>query len=153
MPPSRTASLAILVHKRSPFSEISKSQKSERDTGRVLSGPHWPVPQTMYFSQTESSKWSSVFMSNQPGQPFTVTWPEPPRGGESKKGYIKYNCRGMVVPRPCIIKLSLHARVVDPMLCLQPAGRHRGARRTMQIRTTKEYHKHATPTSRSEGAK
>ena len=32
MPPSPTASLTILVHKRSPFSEISKSQKSEHDT-------------------------------------------------------------------------------------------------------------------------
>ena len=31
-----------------------------------------PVPQTMYFSQTESSKWSLNFMSNQQGQPFTL---------------------------------------------------------------------------------
>ena len=41
MPPSPTASLVILVHKRSPFSEISKSQKSEHDTFCVLSRPHY----------------------------------------------------------------------------------------------------------------
>ena len=33
MPPSRTSSLAILVHKRSPVSEISKSQKSGHVSG------------------------------------------------------------------------------------------------------------------------
>ena len=43
--PSLTASLAILVPKRSrPFPEVSKSQKSEHDTGRGLSRPHSPVP-------------------------------------------------------------------------------------------------------------
>ena len=69
MPPSRTASLAILVHKRSPFPEISKSQKSERDTARVLSRPHSPVPQTMYWSQTESSKWSLNYRTAPPAPP------------------------------------------------------------------------------------
>ena len=34
------ASLAIIVPTRSPFFEISKSQKSEHDTARVLSRPH-----------------------------------------------------------------------------------------------------------------
>ena len=37
MPPSRTSSLAIIVHKRSQFYEISISQKSERDTGWGIS--------------------------------------------------------------------------------------------------------------------
>ena len=36
----RTASLAIIVPTRSPFFEISKSQKSEHDTLCVLSKPH-----------------------------------------------------------------------------------------------------------------
>eukprot|EP00964_Phaeocystis_antarctica_P127329 scaffold90988_cov65-Phaeocystis_antarctica.AAC.2 len=40
MSPSRKASLVILVPTRSPFYEISKSQKSERDTARVLTRPH-----------------------------------------------------------------------------------------------------------------
>ena len=39
-----TASLAILAPERSPFDEISKSQKSEHDTRRVLSRSHSPVP-------------------------------------------------------------------------------------------------------------
>ena len=34
--PSLTASLAILVPKRSQFSEISKSSKSERDSARMV---------------------------------------------------------------------------------------------------------------------
>ena len=38
--PILTASLAILVPKRSQFSEISKSQKSERDTISGLTRPH-----------------------------------------------------------------------------------------------------------------
>ena len=38
--PSRTASLAIFVPTRSPFYEISKSQKSGHGTARVLSRPH-----------------------------------------------------------------------------------------------------------------
>ena len=38
--PSLTASLAIIVPTRSPFFEISKSQKSEHDTLCVLSRPH-----------------------------------------------------------------------------------------------------------------
>ena len=37
---SRTASLAIIVPTRSPFFEISKSQKSEHDTRSGLSRPH-----------------------------------------------------------------------------------------------------------------
>ena len=41
---------------RSQFSEISKSQKSERDTLCGLSRPDSPVPQTMYWSQTESDQ-------------------------------------------------------------------------------------------------
>eukprot|EP00964_Phaeocystis_antarctica_P030421 scaffold17184_cov76-Phaeocystis_antarctica.AAC.1 len=40
MSPSRTASLVIIVPTRSPFIEISKSQKSERDTGSGLLRPH-----------------------------------------------------------------------------------------------------------------
>ena len=70
MPPSRTSSLAIIVHKRSPFSEISKSQKSERDTWSGMSRPHSPVPQTMYLSQTERESWALVFMCNDPRPPF-----------------------------------------------------------------------------------
>ena len=54
--PRLTASLAILVPKRSPFFEISISQKSERDTISGLSRPHSPVPQAMHWSQTETSK-------------------------------------------------------------------------------------------------
>ena len=38
--PSLTASLAIIVPTRSPFFEISKSQKSEHDKICVLSRPH-----------------------------------------------------------------------------------------------------------------
>jgi len=38
--PSLTASLAIIVPTRSPFFEISKSQKSGHATARVLSRPH-----------------------------------------------------------------------------------------------------------------
>ena len=70
MPPSRTSSLAILVHKRSPFSETSKSQKSEHDNESVLLRSHWPVPQTMHWSQTESSKWSLDCLLRDPGRPF-----------------------------------------------------------------------------------
>jgi hypothetical protein len=70
--PSLTASLAILVPKRSQFSEISTSKKSEHDTARVLSRPHSPVSQILYWSQTESSKWSLDCLSSQAGQPRSL---------------------------------------------------------------------------------
>eukprot|EP00964_Phaeocystis_antarctica_P102794 scaffold68108_cov56-Phaeocystis_antarctica.AAC.6 len=70
MSPSRTASLAIIVPTRSPFCEISKSQKSGHVLLRVLLRPHQPVPQTMYWSQTESSKWSLDSLSHDLGHPF-----------------------------------------------------------------------------------
>ena len=72
MPPSRTASLAILVHKRSQFSDISKSQKSEHDTRSGLSRPHSLVPQTMYWSQTESSKCSLENRLHEPRRPRNI---------------------------------------------------------------------------------
>jgi hypothetical protein len=68
--PILTASLAILVPKRSQFSEISKSQKSERDTISGLTRPHSPVPlQTMCWSQTESSKCCASSLPRDEGQP------------------------------------------------------------------------------------
>jgi hypothetical protein len=68
--PILTASLAILVPIRSQFSEISKSQKSERDTISGLTRPHSPVPlQTMCWSQTESSKCCASSLPRDEGQP------------------------------------------------------------------------------------
>ena len=47
-----------------------KSQKSGDVLGSGLSRSHSPVPQTVYFSQTESSK----YLSFQLGQPFMLGW-------------------------------------------------------------------------------
>ena len=75
--PSLTASLAILVSKRSPFYEISqnlsKSLKISQKIGHVLrSGllrPHSPVPQILYWSQTERLSWSLDCLPRKLGQP------------------------------------------------------------------------------------
>ena len=57
--PSLTASLAILVPKRSPFYEISISQKSGHVLLRGLSRPHSPVPQISCIGfKTERLSWS-----------------------------------------------------------------------------------------------
>ena len=74
MSPSRTASLVIIVPTRSSFYEISKSQKSGHVLGSGLTRPHSPVPQTMYWSQTESSKWSLDSLSHDLGHPFKTEY-------------------------------------------------------------------------------
>eukprot|EP00964_Phaeocystis_antarctica_P042205 scaffold24176_cov49-Phaeocystis_antarctica.AAC.1 len=73
MSPSRTASLAILVPTRSPFYETSKSQKSGHVLRSGLTRPHQPVPQTMYWSQTESSKSCLESLSFHPRPAFNLS--------------------------------------------------------------------------------
>ena len=69
---------AILTPTRSPFPDaISRDVKISNIRPRlperkVLTRPHSPVPQTMYWSQTESSKWSSNYLLDHLGHPFRV---------------------------------------------------------------------------------
>ena len=81
MSPSLTTSLAIIVPTRSPSCEISKSQKSGHVTARVHCRDLTrlcAVPQTMYWSQTESSKWSLNCLSHDLRRPRKGLWSHSP---------------------------------------------------------------------------
>ena len=69
--PSLTASLAIIVPTRSPFFEISKSQKSEHATGSALAVPISPSRSARLIKKRERLSWSLNCIPRKLGQPRT----------------------------------------------------------------------------------
>jgi hypothetical protein len=69
--PSLTASLAIIVPTRSPFFEISKSQKSEHATGSALAVPISLSRSARLIKKRERLSWSLNCIPRKLGQPRT----------------------------------------------------------------------------------
>ena len=67
--PSLTASLAIIVPTRSPFFEISKSQKSEHATGSALAVPISLSRSARLIKKRERLSWSLNCIPRKLGQP------------------------------------------------------------------------------------
>ena len=68
--PSGAYTVGVLSQYTINYLATTKSQKSGHVLAHGLSRPHSTVPQTMYWSQTESSKCSPVSPPFQPAQPF-----------------------------------------------------------------------------------
>ena len=79
----RCVCAACALRVRRVCAACAKSKKTERDKKCRLSRPHSPMPQNMYWSQTESKKCSLDYLPFQPRQPLCRPLSRPVRVSSS----------------------------------------------------------------------